>query len=104
MSDVKQAFEQIQKRFDDGLELGDLNAVYVFKLGADGDWTLRIVGGKGKSSEGGAEDATCTIVISSENFLGMVSKKANAQMLFMTGKLKVTGNMGQALKLQKVLG
>ncbi|HAA54279.1 MAG TPA: sterol-binding protein [Myxococcales bacterium] len=105
MSEVKSTFEQIQERFDAGADLGDLAAVYVFKLGDDaGDWTLRIADGKGSVEEGAAEDGTCTINVSAENFVNMVSKKANPQMLFMTGKLKVTGNMGQALKLQKVLG
>ena len=53
--------------------------------------------------EGLAEDATCKVQVSAENFVAMTTKKANAQMLFMTGKLKVSGNMGQALKLQKIL-
>jgi putative sterol carrier protein len=105
MSDVKATFEQIQARFDGELDLGDLNAIYTFKLGDDaGDWTIRIESGKGKVEEGAAADATCTINVSAENFVAMTSKKANPQMLFMTGKLKVSGNMGQALKLQKVLG
>ena len=106
MSEVKATFNKIQERFDSGADLGDLSAVYLFKLTGDddGDWTLRIESGKGNVEEGAADDATCTITVSSDNFVGMVSKKANPQMLFMTGKLKVTGNMGQALKLQKVLG
>lgn len=106
MSDVKNSFAQIQSRFETGANLGDLNAVYLFKLTGDdgGDWTLRIENGQGSVKEGPTEDATCTVSLSSENFVAMVSKKANPQMLFMTGKLKVTGNMGQALKLQKILG
>ncbi len=105
MSDVKATFDQIQSRFEGGLDLGDLNAIYTFKLGDEGgEWTIRIESGKGTVSEGPAEDATCTVQVSAENFVAMTTKKANAQMLFMTGKLKVSGNMGQALKLQKILG
>lgn len=106
MSDVKSVFSDIQARFDSGADLGDLSAVYLFKLSGDdeGSWTIRIESGKGSVEEGEAEDATCTINVSADNFVNMVSGKANPQMLFMTGKLKVSGNMGQALKLQKVLG
>jgi putative sterol carrier protein len=107
MSDVKVVFEKMQERFDGGVDLGDLNAIYLFNLSggdAEDSWTVRIVSGQGKVEEGSAEDATCTINVSVENFLAMVSKKANPQMLFMSGKLKVSGNMGQALKLQKILG
>lgn len=104
MSQAKEAFAQIQERFDGGADLGDMSAVYLFELDADaGNWTLRIADGKGSVEEGVADDATCTIKVSADNFVNMVNKKANPQMLFMTGKLKVSGNMGQALKLQKIL-
>ncbi|MCK6510635.1 SCP2 sterol-binding domain-containing protein [Myxococcota bacterium] len=104
MSDVKATFDHIQSRFNEGMDLGDFSAIYTFELGEEGgSWTIRIEGGKGQVMEGLAEDATCKVQVSAENFVAMTTKKANAQMLFMTGKLKVSGNMGQALKLQKIL-
>ena len=45
-----------------------------------------------------------TITMSDEDFVAMLAKQKNAQMLFMSGKLKVKGQMGLALKLQRVLG
>ena len=39
-----------------------------------------------------------------ENFVGLVTGKLNGQLAFMTGKIKIKGDMGVALKLGKVLG
>jgi putative sterol carrier protein len=36
--------------------------------------------------------------------MNIVSGKMNAQMAFMSGKLKIKGDMGLAMKLQKVIG
>lgn len=107
MSDVKATFDKIQERFhNEPDKLGDLSAVYLFKLTGDeaGDWTIRVESGKGTVEESAADDATCTITIADSDFVSMVKGDSNPQMLFMTGKLKVSGDMGQALKLQKVLG
>jgi len=102
---VKAVFKSIGERLDAGEnDLGDLSAVYVFKLGEEGgDWSIRIADGGGSVEEGAADDATCTITVAASDFVGLATKKANAQMLFMSGKLKVSGNMGQAMKLQKIL-
>lgn len=101
---VKQTFADLQERFS-GNSLGDFTASYLFDLGEDGgQWTIAITDGSGVVSEGDGGSADCTVTVDAENFLKIVSKEANAQMMFMTGKLKVKGNMGLAMKLQKVLG
>ncbi len=104
MSALKEVFDGIQAKFGEG-SVGDFSATYLFQLEGDdaGEWTIAIADGQGSVAEGDGGEATCTIKVSSENFVNMVSGKANAQMLFMQGKLKVSGNMGQALKLQKIL-
>ena len=101
---VKTTFAEMQTRLAEG-GLGDLTAHYLFELGDDGgQWTVKIADGVGSVTEGVDGDADCTVTVSADNFLKIVSKEANAQMMFMTGKLKVKGNMGLAMKLQKVLG
>lgn len=42
--------------------------------------------------------------MSDENFGKLVNGQAKAQMLFMSGKLKVKGNVMKATKLEGVLG
>ena len=48
-------------------------------------------------------DAACTITTDMETFKGMYDKSVSPQAAFMTGKLKVEGDMGIALKLQTVI-
>lgn len=101
---VKNTFAGLQERLAGG-NLGSLSASYLFCLGDEGgNWTIKIVDGVGAVSEGDAGGADCTVTVGAEDFIKIVNKEANAQMMFMTGKLKVKGNMGLAMKLQKVLG
>ncbi len=46
-----------------------------------------------------AGDAPCTIKISLENFDKMLQGDLNPMMAFMTGKMKVEGDKGVAMKL-----
>jgi len=48
--------------------------------------------------------AKCTVTCASGDFMNIVSGKMNPQMAFMSGKLKIKGDMGLAMKLQKVIG
>jgi len=52
-------------------------------------------------SENGG-DADCTITTSSETFLKIANGEQNPTAAYMSGKLKVKGDMGQAMKLQKI--
>lgn len=49
-------------------------------------------------------DADCTVIVSFENFQDIVAGNLNAQMAFMTGKLKIEGDMGVAMQLGQILG
>ena len=49
------------------------------------------------------EDADCTITMSTENFEELMAGELDPTMAFMTGKLKVDGNMAVAMSLQKVI-
>ncbi len=49
------------------------------------------------------EDADCTLVVSPENLTKIMDGELDATMAFMTGKLKVKGNTGIAMKLASVL-
>lgn len=101
---VKTTFAGLQERLANA-NLGSLTATYLFCLGDEGgDWSIKIVDGAGTVSEGNVGDIDCTVTVDAENFIKIVNKEANSQMMFMSGKVKVKGNMGLAMKLQKVLG
>jgi len=56
---------------------------------------------RGSGPEGGKVDVT--LVLSDADFSSLVSGKANAQRLFMSGKLKARGNIMKAMKIEPFL-
>lgn len=50
------------------------------------------------------EDAACTMSADAETFAGILDGSVNPTGAFMSGKLKVDGDMGQAMKLGALLG
>jgi len=49
------------------------------------------------------KDADCTIRMSMDDFKSMMAGDLDATMAYMSGKLKVEGDMGVAMKLSSVL-
>jgi|TARA_B110000263_G_scaffold45267_1_gene37296 putative sterol carrier protein len=47
-------------------------------------------------------DADCVIEINNENFSKILNKKMNSMSAFMTGKMKIKGEMGIAMKLSSL--
>jgi len=57
--------------------------------------------GKGDAPEGGK--ANVTLLLSDADFAKLVTGKANAQKLFMSGKLKIRGDVMKATKMEPIL-
>ncbi|KAH8708599.1 SCP2 sterol-binding domain-containing protein [Phaeosphaeriaceae sp. PMI808] len=57
--------------------------------------------GKGTAPEG--KKAAVTLILSEKDFGQLVMGKANAQKLFMSGKLKVKGDVMKATKMEPIL-
>src|SRR6185436_1206744 len=77
-----------------------VNAVYRFDLSGPngGVWILDMK--EGSAGVRQADEAgQCTIAMSDNDFVDMLTGKLNAQFAFMSGKLKVKGDMGLAMKL-----
>lgn len=62
------------------------------------------IDGTGSTNQISQEDkaADCTISVSQENFIKLVTGKLNPMMAFMGGKIKVDGDMSVAMKLQSL--
>ena len=79
-----------------------LDATVKFDLGGDG-----VIYVDGKSSPNSVsnedKDADCTISISRENFEKLIEGDLDPTTAYMFGKLKVSGSMGVAMKLSKVI-
>jgi putative sterol carrier protein len=74
---------------------------YVFDIEGAGTWKVDVDDGMVTVTEGGG-DADVTISASEETFQKIVAGEQNPTSAYMTGKLKVKGDMGAAMKLQKL--
>ena len=74
---------------------------YVFDVEDVGQWTVAVDDGTVTVTEGAGE-ADCTITASEETLVKIATGEANPTTAYMTGKLKIQGDMGAALKLQKL--
>jgi len=100
MANVREFFEGLEARVDPSKTEGMSNS-YVFDIDGAGTWTVRVSDGAVKVTEG-AEDADATITASQETFEKIIAGEQNATTAYMTGKLKLKGDMSAALKLQKL--
>jgi putative sterol carrier protein len=104
-SSCKQVFEQMPSRFKKDAAQG-LNAVFQFDLSGDGGgkWQIAINNDKCDIQEGSHSSPNVTISMAAHDYLDMVAGKLNPQMAFMSGKLRISGDMGLALRFQGLFG
>jgi putative sterol carrier protein len=100
MPTVKETFEAMAGRFRADKSAGT-NAVIQYDVSGDGGgtWHAVIKDGTCLVQSGAGTSPNLTLQIASQDWLDMLSGKQSGQMLFMSGKLKVKGDMGLAMKL-----
>jgi len=97
---AREFFEGLEARIDPSKTAGMTNS-YVFEIDGAGTWKVDVKDGAVSVTEGGGE-ADATIVATEETFQQVASGDLNATTAYMTGKLKVRGDMGAAMKLSKL--
>jgi putative sterol carrier protein len=65
-----------------------------------GQWTLKFVAGALTTAEGIDPAATATLKLSANDFEALCRKQLNPMSAFMSGRLKVVGNMAVVMRLQ----
>ncbi len=100
---VKEVFENMPNRFNAAAAKG-LKAVYQFDLSGDqaAKYNLTIDDGNLTVAEGQHASPNITITMAATDYIDMTSGKLNPQMAFMSGKLKIAGDMGLAMKMQQL--
>src|SRR5215217_6948529 len=97
VTSVKDVFEKhipakLQSKPD---VVAKINAVYQFNIAGPGGgtWSVDCTQAGGKVVPGPSPIARCTVAATDQNFLDIVNGRLNPQMAFMSGKIKIQGDM-----------
>lgn len=108
MAAPSEIFERINKNVAENPEKAtSIDAMFQFDLSGDsgGVWTIDLRSGAEAPhvTEGGSDDSNVTISMTDDDFNGIFDGSVNPMQAFMMGKIKVSGDMGLAMKLQNIL-
>jgi putative sterol carrier protein len=82
-----------------------LNAIYQYDINGEeeGTYQLNLQNGIATVKEGADTPADCTLSLSLANFRQLLLGKLNGTVAFMSGKLKIKGDVGKAMKMESIL-
>jgi len=102
---AEQFFQALQDRIDPSKVQG-LTATFQFHLSGDGggDWYIRLTDGHPEVAEGTADAPSVTLRASAEDWNRIVSGDLSGEQAFLSGRLKIEGDMTLAMKLQSLIG
>ena len=89
--------EIVEKMQEAVTKAGGLDKSVKFDFGDDGQ-----VHASGTEVVGEDKDADCTISVAKDDFIALASGDLDPMMAFMSGKLKVAGDMSVAMGLQSL--
>ncbi len=100
---VQDFFSELSGKVDASKTAG-MNAMFQFDItGEDGgQWNVKVADGSIEVAEGTADNPTITLSAAASDWLGLVNGEINGQTAFLTGKLKIQGDMTLAMKLESL--
>lgn len=101
--EVKSLFPAMVDRFLPE-KAGDMSATILFDLSGDngGYYWIKIADGAATTGAGELSDPAMTVKASADDWFAVATGEMNAMQAFMTGKLKILGDMGLAMKIQTI--
>jgi putative sterol carrier protein len=95
-----QAVEAMIEKFNPQAAEG-MNAVFQWEVVGDGGgiWHIKVADGAAQLFEGRFESPTVSQICSTDLFLAMVNMEVDGMQAFMSGQLKLTGDMMVAQKI-----
>lgn len=103
---VEQLFQKIESLLSEEI-VKRTNAIFQFDVKGEeaGVWFADLKNGKGKVGKGEAPTpADAILVMDSKQFFEMFAGRLKPASAFMTGKLKIKGDMRKAMALEKLMG
>ena len=103
---VADLFNTMPSRFQADKAAGTAMGILFDLSGTDGgQWFVNIADGSLAVSEGApAATPSATVKMTSEDFQALSSGSLNPMMAFMTGKVKVEGDLNTVMKFQQLVG
>ena len=103
ITSVKGVLDQIQHV--DPSKIKGLNAVILFDLTGQGggQWTATLADGTVNVEEGKKGTPNMTLSMAATDFVAMANGELNAMAAFMQGKIRISGDMSLAMRLQNIL-
>ncbi len=99
---AREFFADLQGRADPS-RVGDLSASFRFDIEDAGSWHVDVENGAVTVTES-QESADCVIATDEETFLAVVGNEQSPMGAYMTGKIRVEGDTGLALRLKDLVG
>jgi len=102
-TDVREVFNKMPDAFNPGAAQG-MDAVFQFEITGDGggSWHVIVKDGACTVGEGPHDSPSVTLTMSGDTWLGMVNKQVNGMQAFMSGKLKASGDIMLAQKIEQL--
>ncbi|XP_044286095.1 sterol carrier protein 2 isoform X3 [Varanus komodoensis] len=102
-------FKEIEKKLQEEGEqyVKKIGGIFAFKVkdgpgGKEATWVVDVKNGKGSVDINSDKRVDCTVTMSDNDLLALMTGQMNPQTAFFQGKLKISGNMGMAMKLQNL--
>src|ERR1700730_13277303 len=99
--DVNEFFDDLERTVDPA-RIAGIEHSYLFDIKGEGRWLVEVTGGKLTATPDPAGAADVEFTTSAETFERLANGQQNPMMAYMTGKLKVEGDLQVALELQKI--
>ena len=105
MANLGPIFANMADRFQAD-RAGDLNLIILFNLTGDGggEWNATVANGEFEVNEGSVDNPTATLSMDADDFESMSKGDLNPMMAFMSGKIKVDGDLNAVMKFQSLVG
>ena len=103
LTDVKEVFTKMPEVFRPSAGKG-MDVVFQFNITGEGggNWNVTIKDEACQVQEGTHDSPTVTLTMSAETWLGIVNKSLSGMQAFMSGQLKVTGDMMLSQRIEQL--